>query len=74
MWFRTLALAVVLGLAFGFYRDRIRRLAQKKAAQAEFSRKLNESQENERKRIAGELHDSLGQNLLTIKTQAGPVR
>jgi len=56
-------------MAFGFYRDRVRRLKKEKAAQAEFSRKLNESQENERKRIAGELHDSLGQNLLTIKNR-----
>jgi signal transduction histidine kinase/ligand-binding sensor domain-containing protein len=69
LWFRALAIAGIFGMAFGFYRDRIRRLKKEKAAQAEFSRKLNESQENERKRIAGELHDSLGQNLLTIKNR-----
>jgi signal transduction histidine kinase len=69
LWFRGIALAVVLGMAFGFSLDRIQRLKKEKAAQAEFSRKLNESQENERKRIAGELHDSLGQNLLTIKNR-----
>jgi signal transduction histidine kinase/ligand-binding sensor domain-containing protein len=69
LWFRVLAFAGLLGMAFGFYRDRIQRLKKEKAAQAEFSRKLNESQENERKRIAGELHDSLGQNLLTIKNR-----
>lgn len=34
-----------------------------------FSRKLVESQENERKRIAAELHDSLGHNLLVIKNE-----
>jgi signal transduction histidine kinase/ligand-binding sensor domain-containing protein len=68
-WFRALAIAVILGMAFGFYRDRIQRLKKERAAQAEFSRKLNESQENERKRIAGELHDSLGQDLLTIKNR-----
>jgi signal transduction histidine kinase/ligand-binding sensor domain-containing protein len=69
LWFRAMALACIVGMAFGFYRDRIRRLKKERAAQAEFSRKLNESQEDERKRIAGELHDSLGQNLLTIKSR-----
>jgi signal transduction histidine kinase/ligand-binding sensor domain-containing protein len=69
LWFRVLVMAGLLGMAFGFYRDRIMRLKKEKAAQAEFSKKLNESQENERKRIAGELHDSLGQNLLTIKNR-----
>jgi signal transduction histidine kinase/ligand-binding sensor domain-containing protein len=69
LWFRALALALILGMAFGFYRERLKRLRKEKAFQAEFSRKLNESQENERKRIAGELHDSLGQNLLTIKNR-----
>ena len=39
----------------------------------EFTRKLFQSQETERRRIAGELHDSLGQNLILIKnrTQLG---
>jgi signal transduction histidine kinase len=41
-----------------------------RAAQEEFSRKLLESQERERQRIAAELHDSLGQDLLVIKNWA----
>jgi signal transduction histidine kinase len=35
-----------------------------------FSRQILESQESERHRIAANLHDSLGQNLLVIKNQA----
>lgn len=70
-WFRALVLAAAIGMALGFYRNRLRRLRREKTAQSEFSRKLIESQENERKRIAGELHDSLGQNLLTIKNRLG---
>ncbi|MEE9165744.1 MAG: histidine kinase, partial [Nitrospinota bacterium] len=42
---------------------------QAEAALKEFSRRLVESQENERKRIAAELHDSLGQNLIVIKNE-----
>jgi signal transduction histidine kinase len=38
--------------------------------QREFSGRLIGSQERERKRIAAELHDSVGQNLLVIKNRA----
>jgi signal transduction histidine kinase len=59
------AAAVFLG-----YEYRIRRLRREKSAQQAFARQLIESQESERKRIAAELHDSLGQNLLIIKNRA----
>ncbi|MDP3582800.1 MAG: histidine kinase, partial [Ignavibacteria bacterium] len=39
------------------------------AAQQSFSHQLIQSQEEERKRIAGELHDSLGQDVLLIKNR-----
>jgi signal transduction histidine kinase len=39
-------------------------------AQQDFARRLIDSQEQERKRIAAELHDSIGQNLLIIKNRA----
>jgi signal transduction histidine kinase len=37
-------------------------------ARAEFSSRLIESQETERKRIAGELHDSIGQDIIIAKS------
>lgn len=39
-------------------------------SQEAFSRQLIESQESERKRIAIELHDSIGQNLIVIRNRA----
>lgn len=68
-WFRILGFALVLALGFGFYHSRIARMEKEKAIAAAFSRKLNESQERERKRIAGELHDGIGQNLMTIRNR-----
>jgi len=47
-----------------------RRLERQHAAQLMFSRQVLQGQETERRRIAANLHDSLGQNLLVIKNQA----
>jgi two-component system sensor histidine kinase UhpB len=48
------------------------RRAQREAltAQEEFTQRLISAQEQERKRLANELHDSLGQNLSLIKNRA----
>jgi signal transduction histidine kinase/ligand-binding sensor domain-containing protein len=69
-WFRVLAGVVLCGVVLAWYRLRIGRLEAESAAQHEFSRRLIESQDAERKRIAAELHDSLGQELLVIKNRA----
>jgi signal transduction histidine kinase len=52
------------------WRYRIGEIRRAQAAQQAFSRQLIESQERERQRIAAELHDSLGQNLLVVKNRA----
>jgi signal transduction histidine kinase len=64
-WFLALA-----GLGTFAYQYRIRQMRQAQLAQQQFSQELIESQEAERKRIAAELHDSLGQNLIVIKNWA----
>jgi signal transduction histidine kinase len=69
-WFQGLALTGAGGLVFGCYAWRMHLHTRRRAAQHEFSRRLIASQEDERKRIASELHDSLGQHLLVIKNMA----
>ena len=69
-WFLTLALAVTAFAAWLLWRRKVRQLERATTQQLEFSRKLVESQEAERKRIAAELHDSLSQQLLVIKNRA----
>jgi signal transduction histidine kinase/sugar lactone lactonase YvrE len=69
-WFGGITFGLLAGLAVTAYRRRIRALERSREAQETFSRRLIESQEAERKRIAAELHDGLGQHLLIIKNQA----
>jgi signal transduction histidine kinase len=69
-WFRALMVLGVAGLVLGWYEQRLHRLRREHLAQENFSRRLIASQENERRRLAGELHDGLGQDLLVIASQA----
>jgi signal transduction histidine kinase/ligand-binding sensor domain-containing protein len=69
-WFRLLALLAVAGSIGWVFKRRLDQAHRARRAQEEFSRRLIDSQEQERKRIAAELHDSLGQNLLVIKNYA----
>ena len=69
-WFFTLAIMLFVASIFIFYRWRMKRLEQARRLQENFSRQLIESQEDERRRIAAELHDGLGQSLLVIKNRA----
>ena len=69
-WFRAVLFAVFIGTGPAIYRWRVRRLEQRRLAQEAFARQLIDSQEQERKRIAAELHDSLGQNLLVVRNLA----
>ena len=69
LWFRVGLGMSVLGLLWGSRSIKLRQLRREQSRHEEFSRRLIESQEAERKRIAAELHDSLGQNLLIAKNQ-----
>ena len=69
-WFVSLLVFGMAALALVVYRTRVNQLQREKTRQQDFSRRLIDLQENERKRIAGELHDSLSQNLVIIKNRA----
>lgn len=68
-WFTALMAAAVLGLVFSVYKMRVNRLENARRRQEEFSRRLLASQEQERQRVASELHDTLGQSLLIMKNR-----
>jgi signal transduction histidine kinase len=69
-WFVVFLATAAATLGFAIHDRRVQILTRAKAAQEAFSRRLIESQEAERKRIAAELHDSLSQTLVVIKNRA----
>ena len=68
-WFRLLVLMSLLGLAAIMYRRKVARLRREKRLQQEFSQQQILFQETERKRIASEIHDGLGQDLLIAQNE-----
>jgi ligand-binding sensor domain-containing protein/signal transduction histidine kinase len=69
-WFLTLTALGMIAILSAGYHYRIGQLTRARVVQQTFSRQLIASQEGERKRIAAELHDSLGQRLIIIKNMA----
>ncbi len=69
-WFVALGVLALGGMISFIYKRRIDQLETARLAQEEFSRRLIDAHEAERRRIAAELHDSLGQSLAIIKNQA----
>ena len=70
LWFRVLAAFLVALIVWLIYHTRVSHLREIAKTKTAFSQQLIESQEAERKRIAAELHDGLGQNLVVIKNRA----
>ncbi|MCO6510604.1 MAG: hypothetical protein J5I65_07400 [Aridibacter famidurans] len=68
--FYVVSLAVIAIVVFLIFLQRIRAHSRYVAEQKDFSRRLLAAHESERRRIATELHDGLGQTLLLIKNWA----
>jgi signal transduction histidine kinase/ligand-binding sensor domain-containing protein len=69
-WFAALMSLLGAALVAVAWKLRVAQLERARAAQQVFSQQLIASQESERKRIAAELHDSLGQRLVVINNLA----
>lgn len=68
-WFKVILTVSLITLALFFYNKRVSSLKKEKEIQEEFSKQLIDTQEKERKRIASELHDSIGQELLILNNE-----
>ncbi|HLM59199.1 MAG TPA: ATP-binding protein, partial [Pyrinomonadaceae bacterium] len=68
-WFLLTCAALCSLIIFAIYRRRVFRLERARRLQEEFSRRLINANEAERRRVAGELHDSIGQSLAIIKNR-----
>ncbi len=69
-WFIALMMLAFAAFIYASWHRRVAQLQNIQAMQQLFSQQLIASQENERKRIAAELHDSIGQRLVVINNLA----
>lgn len=69
LWFKGLGLLAFAGAAGSIYRNKLQKIQKEQRAQTEFTKRLIDIQENDRKRISAELHDSIGSDLLITKNK-----
>ena len=69
-WFFGIIIFTTLAILWLAWNRRAQEVAREQASQQAFSRELIASQESERRRIAAELHDSLGQRMIIINNLA----
>jgi signal transduction histidine kinase/ligand-binding sensor domain-containing protein len=69
-WFFAFIVLTLLAILWMLWNRRLQQIASEHASQQAFSRELIAAQESERRRIAAELHDSLGQRMIIINNLA----
>ena len=69
-WFFALCVLAIGSAVLIVYKIRINRVERARLTQEDFSRRLINAHEDERRRVAAELHDSIGQTLAMIKNSA----
>ena len=69
-WFYFILVLLFLTSGPTVYYTRVKKLEKENERQKRLTEKLIDSQERERRRIASELHDGLGQQILVIKNRA----
>jgi len=74
VWFRTLAVATFLSLLGAAYRIRLRIIERHQAEITALNESLMKAQEQERTRIAGELHDGVMQQISALSLMLGTSR
>jgi signal transduction histidine kinase len=74
IWFRAFAAAAVLALLSVAYRARVRAAERHAAEISAFNEQLMKGQEQERTRIAGELHDSVMQQITALSLVLGTAK
>jgi signal transduction histidine kinase/ligand-binding sensor domain-containing protein len=71
VWFRTLAVATFLSLLWAAHRIRLRVVERHQAEITALNESLMKAQEQERTRIAGELHDGVMQQISALSLMLG---
>jgi signal transduction histidine kinase/ligand-binding sensor domain-containing protein len=73
-WFLALSLVAVIGLVWTAHRIRLRIVEKHEGEISALNERLMKAQEQERIRIAGELHDSVMQQLLAVTMMLGTAK
>ncbi|MDZ4712199.1 MAG: two-component regulator propeller domain-containing protein [bacterium] len=68
-WFKVLGGLLLASGAGTVYQNKLNKIRKEKKAQEEFTKRLIDVQETDRKNIAAELHDSIGHDLLITKNK-----
>jgi len=73
-WFRALSVAMVLAVVWSAHRIRLRIAEKQERELSALNERLMKAQEQERMRIAGELHDSVMQEMLAVTMILGTAK